>query len=355
MLIAPLLAVALAASADTGAVSLVVLPEAVLIEAGPGGEQRLNFDFILSNDGDRPLRIDGVEVSAFDAAGRLVLRRFVDDNGSSPSVETLGRRDVPAGGRAIVFNPFHTFPADVELGELRYRVVLRDSANAEQVVDAIVRPRAFRPATALSLPLAGPIIVYDGHDFYGHHRRLALSDDFARQLGITSNFMRYSFDFIPVDSAGDMSRGDVAENTAWFGFGAPVMAPAAGRVVAAVDTAADDRTVVVPAVMQDPVALYGNYVVIDHGGGEFSLLGHIRQGSLQVRPGDSVTSGQVVAAVGAAGSSHMPHLHYELRTGPGARGVEGLPAYFRGYTRHVGARRTRVEVGAPDTGEIVER
>jgi len=41
--------------------------------------------------------------------------------------------------------------------------------------------------------------------------------------------------------------------------------------------------------------------------------------------------------------------------GAGMRGVEGLPAYFQDYKRHLGSRAMRVQLGAPDTGEIVER
>jgi murein DD-endopeptidase MepM/ murein hydrolase activator NlpD len=357
MLIAPFLltAASLALPLDTGSVQLRLLPDQPLIEQGPAGEQRINFDFILTNGTALDQRIDEVEVSVYDRAGKLVVRRFVDTNGSSPSVGTIPGRTIAPGARAIVFNPFHAFPADVELGELRYRFLLADSARVEQRVEAAVRPRAFTPRTELSLPLAGRTIVYDGHDFYGHHRRLGLADDFAVQLGITSNFMRYSYDLIPVDSAGEMAHGDRADNRSWIGFGMPVLAPGGGRVVAAVDTAKDDRQIVMPAIMQDVINLYGNYLVIDHGNGEFSLLGHIRQGSLRVRVGDAVRPEQVVAAIGAAGSSNMPHLHYELRTGAGMRGVEGLPSYFRGYTRHLGSRSVRVALGSPDTGEIIER
>jgi hypothetical protein len=42
-------------------------------------------------------------------------------------------------------------------------------------------------------------------------------------------------------------------------------------------------------------------------------------------------------------------------TAAGMRGVEGLPAYFQHYKRHLGSRTVRVRLGAPDTGEIVER
>lgn len=348
-----LVAATLAAAADTGSVQVRVLPDAVLIEQA-AGEQRLNFDFILQNGTSSGLRLDEVEVSVLDRAGKLVVRRFVDDNGSSPSIGTIPGRSLQPGRRTIVFNPFHAFPAEVELGELRYRFLLRDSANRPVRAEARVRPRAFQPRTRLSLPVAGPVIVYDGHDFYGHHRRLGLADDFAARIGITSNFMRYSYDLIPVDSAGEMLHGDEADNRSWFGFGTPLLAPADGRVVAAVDTARDDRQIVMEAVMADVIAMYGNYLVIDHGNGEFSLLGHLQQGSLRVRVGDTVRRGQHVAGMGAAGSSKMPHLHYELRTGPRMSGVEGLPAYFHDYTRRLGSRRVRVAVGAPDTGEIIE-
>jgi hypothetical protein len=36
-------------------------------------------------------------------------------------------------------------------------------------------------------------------------------------------------------------------------------------------------------------------VIIDHGNGEFSLLGHLRQGSLRVKIGDRIRQGQAIA------------------------------------------------------------
>ncbi|PTL82866.1 hypothetical protein DAT35_18020 [Vitiosangium sp. GDMCC 1.1324] len=38
--------------------------------------------------------------------------------------------------------------------------------------------------------------------------------------------------------------------------------------------------------------LAGNVVVIDHGGGEYSLLAHMQQGSVTVKAGDKVRAGQ---------------------------------------------------------------
>ena len=97
----------------------------------------------------------------------------------------------------------------------------------------------------------------------------------------------------------------------------------------------------------------GNYVLIDHGNGEFSLGSHLRAGSVRVRPGQRVAAGEVVAEVGNSGSSLGPHLHYELRTGWGVRGVRGLPAYFHDLTVLGTGEGSRGRPVLVNTGDIL--
>ncbi len=57
---------------------------------------------------------------------------------------------------------------------------------------------------------------------------------------------------------------------------------------------------------------YGNYVVIDHGGGLTTLYAHMSV--VKVSPGDTVSQGTVIGVTGNTGASTGPHLHYEVRT-----------------------------------------
>lgn len=56
---------------------------------------------------------------------------------------------------------------------------------------------------------------------------------------------------------------------------------------------------------------YGNRVIIDHGGGYKTLYAHCY--SLNVKVGDYVNQGDVIAYVGSTGMSTGNHLHFEIR------------------------------------------
>ena len=56
---------------------------------------------------------------------------------------------------------------------------------------------------------------------------------------------------------------------------------------------------------------FGNYCIIDHGGGYATLYGHSKE--IIVEEGDHVTTGDVIGYVGSTGYSTGAHLHFEVR------------------------------------------
>ncbi|MCM1386074.1 MAG: peptidoglycan DD-metalloendopeptidase family protein [Bacillus sp. (in: Bacteria)] len=83
-----------------------------------------------------------------------------------------------------------------------------------------------------------------------------------------------------------------------------------------IDLAAASGTSILAAYDGDVVAAdysssMGNYIMIDHGGGLYTIYMHAS--ALYVSKGQSVYKGQTIAAVGSTGRSTGPHLHFSVR------------------------------------------
>jgi murein DD-endopeptidase MepM/ murein hydrolase activator NlpD len=155
---------------------------------------------------------------------------------------------------------------------------------------------------------------------------------------------RFASDFFLLDG-GAIHRGDGTRNEDFACFERAIVAPAPGTVRAVLDTVADNR----PGRL-NPDLPPGNHVVIEHGHGEYSVLAHLRQGSVRVRPGDRVKRGQAVGTCGNSGNSSAPHLHYHLQTRAQPGSGVGLPAQFRNYQ----SDGRDVPVGEPLRGQRVQ-
>ena len=66
-------------------------------------------------------------------------------------------------------------------------------------------------------------------------------------------------------------------------------------------------------VLADVMGTYGNTVIIQHGGGDYSVYGSLER--MTVSKGAHVMKGQVIGEVGATDPSLPPHLHFEIRRG----------------------------------------
>jgi hypothetical protein len=77
------------------------------------------------------------------------------------------------------------------------------------------------------------------------------------------------------------------------------------------------------------LAIYGNAVILDHGYGLASLYGHLA--SVAVKPGESVSKGQVIATSDSTGLAGGDHLHLEIFIqGKSVDPLEWLDAHWIG-------------------------
>lgn len=209
------------------------------------------------------------------------------------------------------------------------------------------------PQARYIFPLAGRFYVQAGPSLNTHHR-WAPPEAFAYDIG-------------GLAEGGSTHRGDGMRFTDYAVYGASIRAAADGEVVAVVSDQAED-----PAQFRKPgetaeayfgriqawqaegmakggAFLAGNYVVIRHSWGEYSLYAHMKPGAARLKPGQAVKAGEAIGQVGSSGSSTEPHLHFQVCDGPGPLDCAGLPVAFTG-----------VEVpmallpGAIQSGDIVE-
>ena len=126
-------------------------------------------------------------------------------------------------------------------------------------------------------------------------------------------------DFTCADNAYDGHKGSdfgLIGGIAAIPNGEPIIAAADGMVVSTEDGHFDGCTTC-NATTDSRCGSgygygYGNHVIVNHGSRKV-IYGHMRQGSVRVSPGQSVTCGQTLGEIGSSGCSTGAHLHFETR------------------------------------------
>jgi len=190
---------------------------------------------------------------------------------------------------------------------------------------------------------------------------------------------RYAYDFIRIDRERDgwqFIRASMwhyylvgVELDDCFAWAEPIYAPFAGTVVGAQDGWPERSRVrflgelaaslvnsarLESRATQDVRSLLGNHIVLKMPGKEVcALIAHARTGSLQVREGDAVLTGQHLADVGHSGNSMAPHLHFQLMDSSDVFQANGLPCSFREYEALRDGEWMRVVAGIPGRREFI--
>lgn len=256
--------------------------------------------------------------------------------------EQLGRETERLSERVDPVPPYEVYVRSATFEHGTSPVIVQWTLTEDgQVAGFFIRSAQAAPSSHLSyqtrallkLPFDGEWLVFwGGRDVTSNYHARAVDQ-------------RFAYDFLRVD-AGRSYSGEGHINEDYYCFGEPILAPAAGTVLAVENGVADNT----PGEM-NPLTPLGNYVILDHGEAEYSFFAHFKQGSVTVGKGDQVRSGERLGLCGNSGNSSEPHLHYHLQNTPELFAGEGLPAQFNDYL----ANESPVERGEPVKGQRIQR
>ena len=211
-------------------------------------------------------------------------------------------------------------PQAMAIDSAAVRLTVGDAKGhrAEQMLRIAIRH--YQQKTALMVPFRGHGIV--GQDWITNGGHGGFWNAFAVDLdGLDQN---------------DGEISDTNENAADAGYGREILAPAAGTVVyARNDVPTNPHPGEEPgdnwySPLHDPVMAYaGNCVIVDHGNSEYSVMMHLQPGSVAVKVGERVATGQIIGRLGNSGDAFGPHLHYQLQSGPQLFRDQPLPFKFQ--------------------------
>jgi len=223
-----------------------------------------------------------------------------------------------------IFWPFairirHTVAADLAVDAMRIEVDAKTDEGQTQHGSVLVPVETYQQKTALICPFRGKGIILQAGAINGGHRNR--SGQFAIDL--------FGLD----ESWSIIAPGNGKQNADYRGWERGLIAPADGVVVHVRDDRPDqpvadtsDPRYYAPEYKQggDP----GNFLIIDHGHSEFSMIAHFEAHSILVKTGDRVHQGKALGKLGHSGDTSGPHCHYQLQSGPDWENADGLPFKF---------------------------
>ena len=332
-------------------VSIITNPKEIYVELGES-KQHLNLDFIVESNISDTLTLSKIVATVFDTNNRIIHQRFLDNNGTAPSIQTIPNRVFTGKQKKLIFNPFSEYDLNLALYKIEFEFTFSSNQDEKINIKTVIKPQNYVQKESYTFPLKGKTLVYDAHDYCSHHRRFDYEFEPIKQLGITTNFMRYAYDFVLLDENNCQYVGDSGKPESYFGYGKKVHAIANGVIIYASNKHKDDRSFDIPEIANNPLELYGNCIAIQHKDNSISIYGHLKQNSLTVKVGDEIKAQDEIAEIGLSGSSFFPHLHFEVRTSIKSS-AEGLPSYFSNIFVLKTLKFKKLKSGLAETGSII--
>ena len=285
------------------------------------------ISIFAAHDDPNPLAaLGGEKLSA--AMIRIGAPTMMSGSSSSGSGNT---RTLDPGGRNVVFLWIELAANQSVPANLRHQLVFSSTPTGtdkprDATLEDFVVPVNQDPALMLSPPFDGGIwLAGNGPANDSDHRRGLFAID-----GQIYSPERFAIDWVKVGPNGDTRHDGTSKNENWWGWGEPVLAVADGEITEIVDEFPDNTPRVLPAVTLDNIA--GNHIVLQIARNRFVMYAHLQRGSIQVRTGEHVHRGKVLALLGNSGNSTGAHLHLQVTDQKSALQSQGVPFVFAAFT-----------------------
>jgi murein DD-endopeptidase len=237
---------------------------------------------------------------------------------------------IPGGTEAVIY-VWITLdkPGDVPVALVHRFTVKLGTYPEELSVDMKPSVVGTNASVKIQSPLHGDHwLAGNGPSNTSGHRRALIPIDARAAIS-----QRFAIDWVRLGDDGATFHGDKLDNKNYYAFGVEAYAVADGVVTETKDgipqNIPGEHSRAVPITLE---TVGGNHVIIDIGGGNFAFYAHLQPGSLRVKLGDKVRTGQVIGLVGNTGNSTEPHLHFHISNATSPLGSEGLPYTLSSFT-----------------------
>jgi hypothetical protein len=303
------------------------------------GKRFLCYELLIANMDPIPTRVQKVTVYGESTTPLLTqegkaLAGALFHPGVSDADEAKRDPVIVAGGERVIDFIWIELSARDPVPKLLRHVITEQRTTSDKSIamplgqiEVGTKPRVLQP------PLRGSNwIAKNGPSNISQHRR-----SYFVLNGATYFPERFAIDWVQVDRTGKTSHGNPQDNRQYLCFGQRVHAVADATVSWIKDgipngnpeangKAADPG---VPITLE---TIAGNEVILDLGNGLFAAYAHLQPGSINVKAGDRVKAGDVLALVGNSGNSTEPHLHFQVMNMNSIPASQGVPYAMTQFT-----------------------
>lgn len=288
---------------------------------GSDGREHIDYDLVITNAFTAPVTLQSIQVSG---AGTVLLTlrgQALAAHTSSTLFGTTPTATIPVSStvKTLIDVPLprsfgRTWPTRLTQ-MIRYQ--LPSSAPARTAIaTTVVRAPTIQASQQAPIQIAPPLrgsgwIDANGccNDPTSPHRTLLLPTD-----GSYRTPEIFAIDWIQVVH-GRFFTGDGSKLTDYPYYGTPIHAVANGIVVSAINnrpqvppntSTADNHT------LQTAADYSGNSVIEQIAPGVYATYAHMQTGSVRVKAGQQLRTGEVIGLLGDSGNTTAPHLHFGI-------------------------------------------